>query len=146
MNNEQNSNAQQNQQLNIADVSNSTYFICSKKVVDFAKPTEVSKSFKSGYCKDDDENYIAVLDFETCEFHYNQLSDDEQDCFWLQELVYGTMDVSKITLKGLKENGVLLEIERIIGLTTTRNRAMTLNNLSEKFNCTPIELINKIVG
>ena len=139
-------NTPQNPQLHKHNVSNSTYFICSKKVIDFIKPSDVSKPFKSGYCKDDDENYIAVLDFETCESYYNQLSYDEQDNFWLQELVYGTMDVSKITLKGLKENGVWLEIERIIGLTTTKNRAMTLNNLSEKFNCTPIELINKIVG
>ncbi len=134
-------------QLNIPVVSNSTYFICSKKVIDFAKPTKVSKPFKSGYQYDlKDEYFIAVVDFDIVEKHYNQLSDDEQDDFWLQELVSGTMDVSKITLKGLKENGVWLEIERIIGLTTTKNRAMTLNNLSEKFNCTPIELINKIVG
>lgn len=56
------------------------------------------------------------------------------------------MDVSKITLKGLKENGVFYEIEIKTGLTTTKNRAMTLNNLSEKFNVTPIELINKIIG
>ena len=139
-------NTPQKTQLHKHIVSNSTYFICSKKVIDFAKPSDVSKPFKSGYCNNDEEIYIAVLDFETCELHYNQLSDDEQDDFWLQELVSGTMDVSKITLKGLRENGVWFEIERIIGLTTTKNRAMTLNNLSEKFNCTPIELISKIVG
>jgi hypothetical protein len=57
----------------------------------------------------------------------------------------GIMDVSKITLKGVKENGLFFEIERKIGLTTIKNRAMTINNLSEKFNCTPIEFINKIV-
>ena len=136
-----------NPQLNIPVVSNSTYYICSKKVIDFAKPTEVSKPFKSGYLYDkEDEYFIAVLDFDVCESHYNNLTDDEQDDFWLQELVAGTMDVSKITLKGLKENGVWFEIERVIGLTTTRNRAMTLNNLSEKFNYDPIKLIDGIVG
>ncbi len=138
-------NSTEKTRLHKHSVNNITYFICSKKVIDFAKPTEVSKPFKSGYYMDNDENYIAVLDFETCESYYNLLSDDEQDNFWLQELYSGTMDVSKITLKGLKENGIWLEIERIIGLTTTKNRAMTLNNLSEKFNYTPIELINKIV-
>jgi len=132
-------------QLNIP-INNSNYFICSKKVVDFAKPNEVSKPFKSGYQHDlNDEYFIAVIDFDVIEQHYNQLSDDEQDDFWLQELVDGTMDVSPLTLKGMKENGLFFEIERKIGLTTTRNRAMTINNLSEKFNCTPIELINKIV-
>jgi hypothetical protein len=139
-------NTPQNPQLHKHIVSNSTYFICSKKVIDFAKPTEVSKPFKSGYQHDlNDEYFIAVVDFDIVEQHYNQLSDDEQDDFWLQELVSGTMDVSPITLKGLRENGLFFEIERKIGLTTTKNRAMTLNNLSEKFNCTPIDLINKIV-
>lgn len=142
-----NSNKLQNQQLNMADVNNSTYFICSKKVIDFAKPHELSKPFKSGYLHNkDDEYFIAVLNFAVCETHYNQLSDDELDDFWLQEIVSGTMEVSKITLKGLRKNGIFFEIEKTIGLTTTKNIAMTLANLSEKFNCTPIELINKIVG
>jgi hypothetical protein len=136
----------QTEQLNIPVISNNTYFICSKKVVDFAKPTEISKPFKSGYQHDlNNEYFIAVVDFDKIEEHYNQLSDDEQDDFWLQELITGTMDVSEITLKGLKENGIFFEIERIIGLTTTKNRAMTINNLSEKFNCNPIEFINKIL-
>lgn len=128
-------------------VGNSTYFLCSKKVVDFANPTDVSKPFKSGYQHDlKDEYFIAVVNFDEVEKHYNQLSDDDQDDFWLQELVAGTMDISPITLKGLRENGLFSEIERKIGLTTTKNRAMIINNLSEKFNCNPIEFINKIVG
>lgn len=122
-----------------------TYFICSKKVIDFANPNMVSKSFKSGYEYDKNDTYfVAVLDFELCETHYNKLTTDEQDDFWLQEIVLGTMDVSKITIKELRKNGVFLEIERKIGLTTTKNRAMILGNLSQKFNYNPIELINKI--
>lgn len=100
-------NTPQKPQLHKHSVSNSTYFICSKKVIDFALPTEVSKPFKSGYCKDDDDNYIAVLDFETCELHYNQLSDDEQDDFWLQELVSGTTG-----LACLKTNRQFIGIEK----------------------------------
>ena len=125
---------------------NRAYFICSKSVIDFAKPTEVSKPFLSGYADETDEHFIASLDFEEVEKHYNQLSEEEQDYFWCQELVGGTMDVSGITLKGLKKNGVFLEIERTIGLTTTKNRAMTIDNLAQKFNCTPIELINKVTN
>lgn len=122
-----------------------TYFLCSKKVVDFAKPIDVSKPFKSGYNYDkDDEYFIAVLDFELCKKHYHKLSGDKKEDFWLHELVSGVMNVSKITLTGMKDNGVFLEIEKKIGLTTIKNRAMTIFNLSEKFKCTPIELINKI--
>ena len=131
--------------FNVSEVNNIAYFLCSKSVVDFDKPTEISKPFKSGYSYDkDDEYFIAVINFEKCENYYHQLSDDERDDFWFQELVPGTMDVSKITLKGMKKNCIFLEIEKIIGLTTIKNRTMTLYNLSEKFNVNPIELINKI--
>lgn len=134
------------QPLNMGSVSGSTFFLCSQKVIDFAKPVNMSKPFKSGWHHDKDSDYfIAVLNFEEIENHYNQLSDDEQDDFWLQEIVGGTMDISNIKLKYLRQNGIFFEIENIIGLTTTKNQAMTLYNLSEKFNCTPIELINKIV-
>lgn len=97
------------------------------------------------------DDLIDVIEFvaekgEEVEKHYNQLSEKEQNYFWCQELVGGTMDVSGITLKGLKENGVFLEIERCTRLTTTRNLAMTIYNLAEKFNCTPIELINKVIN
>lgn len=89
---------EQNLQTTETQALNIIYFICSKKVIDFAKPTEVSKPFKSGYLNDkEDEYFIAVLNFDVCESHYNNLTDYEQYDFWLQELVSGTMDVSKIT-------------------------------------------------
>jgi hypothetical protein len=144
-NEKQNPENHVSQPLNMGGVSGSTFFLCSQKVVDFAKPVNMSKPFKSGWKHDEDSNYfIAVLNFEEIETHYNQLSDDEQADFWLQEIVGGTMDISKLKLKYLKENGVFFEIGNIIGLTTTKNQAMTLFNLAEKFNCNPIELINKI--
>lgn len=123
------------------------YYLCSKKVVDFAKPTEVSKPFKSGYQHDlEDDYFIAVVDFEKIEEYYNNLPEEEQDKddFWCRELVGGTMDVSTITLKGIKENGLFFEIESKIGLTTIKNRAMTIFNLSEKFGYTPVEFINRV--
>ena len=122
-----------------------SYFLCSKKVIEFAKPSIISKPFKSGYSFDLDEDYyIAVIDFEIVENHYNNLSPEKQEDFWLRELVPGTMDVSTITLKGLKKNGLFQEIEHKVGLTTYKNRAITIYNLCEKYNCTPIEFINKI--
>lgn len=125
-------------------VSEGTYFLCSKPVVDFAKPTEVSRPFKSGYKHDEEEHFVAVIDFVEIEKHYHQLPENEQYGFWCKEIVPGTMDVSKITLKGMRENGVFLEISIKIELSTLHNIAMVLYNLSEKFNCTPIELINKV--
>lgn len=121
------------------------YFLCSKAVVDFAKPTEVSKPFKSGYQHDKEENYfVAVLDFDKMEEHYDKLTEDEQDKFWLKELTPGLMDVSTLSIKLMKENGLFFEIERKIGLTSTRNQAMTIHNLSEQFGCSPVEFINRV--
>jgi len=126
--------------------TNNNYFLCSKKVVDFAKPENISKPFKSGWKFDKNSEYfIAILNFQEIENHYNQLSKKEQDDFWCQEIVAGTMDVSKIKLKNLKENGIFFEIENVIGLTTIKNQAMIICNLAEKFNCNPIELVNRIV-
>ena len=121
------------------------YFLCSEKVIKSFPDCEHSKPFKSGFRNDDDNHYIALLDFNKTEKYYNELSEDEQDEFWCRECVQGTMDVSKITLTAMRKNGIFAEIEMKIGLTTTRNQAMTIRNLSEKFNCSPIELINKIV-
>ena len=131
---------------NLNEDTNNNYFLCSKKVVDFAKPENISKPFKSGWkCDKNSEYFIAILNFQEIENHYNQLSKKEQDDFWCQEIVDGTMDVSKIKLKNLKENGIFFEIENVIGLTTIKNQAMTIYKLAEKFNCNPIELVNRIV-
>ena len=121
-----------------------SYFLCSQKVIDFAKPEFVSIPFRSGYSFEKDENYyVAVLDFDVIESYYNSLSDNEQDDFWLQECTEGLMDVSKVRTKFINEHGLLLEIERATGLTTTENRAMVIRNLSEYFGLNPIEFINK---
>jgi hypothetical protein len=55
------------------------------------------------------------------------------------------MDISKITLKGAKQKGLFVEIENKLNFTNETNRAMTIYNLAEKYNCTPIEFINKLV-
>jgi hypothetical protein len=123
------------------------YYLCSKSVVDFAQPTEVSKMFRSGYFHDESCQYfVAVIDFLKVKKHYNTLTEDEQSEFWCQECVSGTMDVSKISISAAKKTGLFVEIENKIGLTTERNRAMTIKNLSERFNCPPVEFINRLSG
>lgn len=121
------------------------YFLCSNAVIEFAKPDEVSKPFKSGYSYDKDDSYfVAKIDFTSVELHFKTLTEDKQFNFWCHECVGGTMDVSKITMSGCRMNGLFFEIENKIGLTSEYNIAMTIKNLSERFNCTPIEFINKI--
>ena len=113
--------------------TNNNYFLCSKKVVDFAKPENISKPFKSGWkCDKNSEYFIAILNFQEIENHYNQLSKKEQDNFWCQEIVDGTMDVSKIKLKNLKENGIFFEIENVIGLTTIKKSSNDNLQISRK--------------
>jgi hypothetical protein len=119
------------------------YYLCSKMVIDLLKLTEVSKPFKGGYEHDTEDYYIAVFDFDKVEEQSNILPKEEQSNFWCQELVEGTMDVSKIRMKSIKEKGFLIEIEDRIGLTSLPNVCMTLKGLSKRFNVTPIELVNK---
>jgi hypothetical protein len=54
------------------------------------------------------------------------------------------MDVSKVTISGAKKDGLFVEIEQKIGITSGKNVAMAIQNLSEKYKCNPIEFINKI--
>ena len=129
-----------------ADEDNSkNYFLCSGAVISHFK-CEHSKPFKSGHLNDNDDYYMALLDFESVEAYYeaNELLMDENN-FWCRECVPGTMSVSGITLAGMKRNGVFYEIEEKLNLSSERNIAMILYNLSEKYNCTPIELVTKIL-
>lgn len=122
-----------------------TFFICSEKVIQAFPEYEHSKPFKSGFGNDNNDNYVALLDFEKVKQHYNQLLEYEQDEFWCRECVPGQMDVSKFTLSGMRKNGIFKEIEKKLDLTTIKNQAMTIFNLAQKFNYTPIQLINKII-
>lgn len=120
------------------------YFLCSKSLVDLIKPGEVSKPFKSGYDTEIGVDYfVAKLDFDKVKEEYKEGQDGYED-FWCRECVSGTMDASTISVRQAKIYGLLVEIERKIGLTTERNIAMTIKNLSKRFNCTPVEFINKI--
>lgn len=121
------------------------YYLCSEAVINAFPELKHSKPFKSGFKDDSDIYYIAILDFDTIEDWYNKLGEEEQDEVLCQELVSGTMCVDDITLAGMRKNGIFWEIADKIFLTATRNQTMTLYNLSCKYFCTPIELINKIL-
>ena len=55
------------------------------------------------------------------------------------------MDVSKITLKNIREDGLMVTIENTLDLTQVNNIAMVIYNLSKKYNVTPIEFINNLL-
>ena len=130
------------------------YYLCTQSVVDFFKPFEVSKPFKSGYSFDSETNYYAVwLHFpeidkqfkEVIEPANSELIAGEEIDFMAFECIAGQMDVSKISLKSAKKDGLFSHIENVIGLTKDRNRAMTIFNIAQQYGITPVELINKMM-
>ncbi len=146
MNEDKNNETVQNNTLNESNVSGSNFFICSESVIKHFKEVIHSKPFKSGFVDENDNNYVAKLDFDSIEKYYQEHEEElESENFWCRECTPGTMDVSKITLAGMRRNGIFYEIMEKLNITSTRNQAMTICELSNKYNCTPIELINKII-
>ena len=119
------------------------YFLCSKSVIDIFPTLNKSKFFKSGYEYDKSSYCVACVDFNAVVDYYNRSVINGDTDFICREVVSGTMDVSKISIAGIKINGLFLEIEKVIGLTSEGNIAMTINELSRKYNCNPIEFTNK---
>lgn len=124
------------------------YYLCSKSVIDIFKPFEVSKPFKSGYADDNDDYFVAWLNFEEVDRYYQAneekiLNSDEE--FFARECIPGQMDVSKLSINEIKKNGLFLEISKKIDFSSWKNIAMIIHNLSEREKCTPVEFINKIV-
>lgn len=127
--------------------NNLKYFLCSEDVIKHHPIYKHSKPFKSGYVNDEYVYYVALLDYVECkEFFENLILCNGGDAFhnyWVRECIEGNIDVSKITISSLKENGVFKDIEYKVGLTTEKNIAMVIYNLAEKYNITPIQLINR---
>lgn len=122
------------------------YFLCSESLIRIFPTFEHSKPFKSGFIGDDEDNYVALICFADVEKYYAENENVlEFENFWCRECVAGTMDVSKITLAGMRRNGIFSEINEKLNITTNKNIAMVIFELSRKYCCTPIELINKIV-
>lgn len=124
------------------------YYLCSKSVVDLFKPFEVSKPFKSGYADDNDDYFVAWLNFEEVNRYYQANEEkilNSDDNFFARECVPGQMDIQKLKLNRLKKTGLLCEIDFQLSITSFKNVAMVIQNLSERERCTPVEFINKIV-
>jgi hypothetical protein len=124
------------------------YYLCSKSVVELFKPFEVSKPFKSGYTDDNDDYYVAWLNFDEVDRYYKAneekilISDDEFHC---HQCIPGQMDVSEMKIRHIKKNGLFMEVNNNFDLCLYKNIAMVIRNLADRENCTPVEFINKIV-
>ena len=124
------------------------YYLCSKSVVDIFKPFEVSKPFKSGYADDNDDYFVAWLNFEEVDRYYKANEEkilNSDDEFFARECTQGPFNVSFLKLNRMKKNGLLSEIEAELSITSNKNIAMVIHKLSEREKCTPVEFINKIV-
>lgn len=124
------------------------YYLCSKSVVDLFKPFEVSKPFKSGYADDNDDYFVAWLNFDEVDRYYQANEEkilNSEEEFFARECIPGQMDVSKLSINEIKKNGLFLEISNKIDFSSWKNIAMIIHNLSEREKRTPVEFINKIV-
>ena len=89
------------------------------------------------------QRYILMGDNETLQWKFNDT--------WLtlSKSEVGTLVTGGATYVQSQfdwEKDKIQEIENKLSLTTDKNRALIIFNLSQKFNCTPIEFINKIVN
>lgn len=124
------------------------YYLCSKSVVDLFKPFEVSNPFKSGYMDNENEYFVAWLNFEEVDRYYQANEEkilNSHDDFFCRECIPGQLDVSKMKIKDINKNGLFYEIWQKFDLSQPKNIAMVIRNLADRENCTPVEFINKIV-
>lgn len=123
------------------------YYLCGQDVIKQFKPFHVSKSFKSGFENDEDLYFVAWLNFAEVEKYYKDVVEPtpifEASGFWAKQCVPGTMDVLRISMRKAKVSGLFLEISEKLDLTMHKNQAMTICNLAQKYNCTPVQLIDK---
>ena len=117
------------------------YFLCSEEVKIKFPLFNYSDAFKSGYEYDNENYYIGYLDFEKIEDFYKN---NETFDFWCRELVAGYIDVDKITLKNIRNDGLFVEINNKTNLSSEKNIAICIYNLCQKYNVTPFEFIKKI--
>lgn len=124
------------------------YYLCSKSVVDIFKPFEVSKPFKSSYADDNEDYFVAWLHFDEVNRYYQANEEKilkQKEDFFARECTQGPFNVSFLKLNRMKKNGLLSEIEAELSITSNKNIARIIYNLSERERCTPVEFINKIV-
>jgi len=122
------------------------YYLCGQEVIKQFKPFHVSKSFKSGFQNDEDLYFVAWLHYDELEKYYKQFVEPNEDYdadFWANECIPGTMDVLRISMRKAKASGLFREISEKLDLTMHKNQAMTICNLAQKYNCNPVQLIDK---
>jgi hypothetical protein len=126
------------------------YHLCSQAVIDHLTPQEVSKPIFTGYESRGGNYYVAFLDQEDAETYFDEVIDPYNEKsrvhldFWFRPCDPGNFDVDEITQKACRTKGLFRAIEEGTGLTTEKNIALAICNLAEKFNCSPVEFVNKV--
>lgn len=130
------------------------YYLCSGAVIEHFPELEKSKIFKSGYEWDNDSEYyvIATTDYKRIEKYFNEVIEPFNEKsnvpdidFWLRPCCESLIDIDGLTKNICKEAGVIIAIERKIGLTAERNVAFAIYALAKKYNYSPIQFINRVV-
>ncbi|CCG99822.1 hypothetical protein FAES_1812 [Fibrella aestuarina BUZ 2] len=127
------------------------FYLCSATVIEHLQPKIVSKPFRSGYDSDKDTRYyVAQFDYQDAKSYYKGVIEPFNEksrvhCnFWFRTCSRGHIDVSQITMTNCRRLGLFVAIEQAVNLTQPQNIAIAIGELADKFNCSPIEFINKI--
>lgn len=113
------------------------YYLCSQKAIDILKPKEVSK----GLSKYDGKNYIAVLDFDEVTNIYNKLSEEEQDEFYVQEIVEGQIYCDDFDYN---EYNLFDYINNVLSFGKIENECYCIYSIARNEGLNPLELFNKL--
>ena len=123
------------------------YFLCSAEVVKQMAPRELSKPFKTGFRWDNTTLYVAKFDGMKAQLYLERNVRSGGVWFFFRQCKTNQLtniDPDLITLDGIKQIGLFAEIDKQDGVLTLSNLANVIYDLSYKFGCSPVDLINKI--
>jgi len=127
---------------------NREFYLCSKEVAERMKLKIISKPL----IQEGAEVYIGLLNFEELNEFYHAVivpeyagkNIDEMADFWANECSPGAVDVSKITMRKIKNFGLFPVIFEATNLSTSRNLAMVIRNIADREGISVFDLFNKI--
>lgn len=125
----------------------STFYLASEEALNTGFEFEAVSKPVDSYKKIpiNEKLYIVLVkDFDEYHDHYLKLSDEDQCGVWIRKIQGGYVDVSGITIKGIKENGISSEIEQHTGLTTETNIAYVIHDLARNNGRSPLAFFNHI--
>lgn len=130
-------------QLNeIKNKPNYCYYMISHKAYSIIKPTIVSKPIPHTYGQPVYTTILSDTDFEIIQQMYSQLSKEDQQHFWIEQIVPGQVNIKDFNLNAIKIGNLFDEIENQLSITKLNNIAMTIFAICDKLKISPIQLFN----